>query len=178
MKSKVCSRISPVSLVTLALLLAASLGFAQSDNSSISGVVKDPSGAVIANAKVTVKNEGTSFERQSTTNASGFYTVTNIAPGYYTVSVEAPGFKKASVSRNKLDAGLPIAVNVDLAVGQVTDTVTVEASVAQINTESAAVGKTVERKQIETMALNGRNPIQYTLFPTRRSSDLDRKSVV
>jgi hypothetical protein len=164
MKSKVCSRISPVSLVTLALLLAASLGFAQSDNSSISGVVKDPSGAVIANAKVTVKNEGTSFERQSTTNASGFYTVTNIAPGYYTVSVEAPGFKKASVSRNKLDAGLPIAVNVDLAVGQVTDTVTVEASVAQINTESAAVGKTVERKQIETMALNGRNPIQLALL--------------
>jgi hypothetical protein len=164
MKSKVCSLMSLAASLLLAMLLATTAAFAQSDNSSISGIVKDSSGAVVANAKVTVRNDGTSFARETTTNSSGFYTVTNIAPGYYTVTVEAPGFKKSSISANKLDAALPIAVNVELAVGQLTETVTVEASVAQVNTESATVGKTVERKQIETMALNGRNPIQLALL--------------
>ncbi len=164
MMSKVSSALTRAGFVALAMMIATTLGFAQSDNSSISGIVKDSSGAVVANAKVTVRNESTSFDRQITTNGSGFYTATNIAPGYYTVSVEAAGFKKASVSRNKLDAGLPIAVNIELAVGQLTETVTVEASVAQINTESATVGKTVEMKQIQSMALNGRNPIQLALL--------------
>ena len=101
-------------LARIAFLFSSALAiFAQSDNSSISGVVKDPSGAIVANAKVSLRNEDTSFERQTTSNDSGFYTVTNISPGYYTVTVEAPGFKKSSRSRNKLDAGLPIAVNID-----------------------------------------------------------------
>ena len=147
------------------LTLVCALGLmGQSDNSSISGIVKDPSGSVVSNAKVTLRNESTSFERQTTTNDSGFYTVTNISPGYYTVTVEATGFKKSTSTRNKLDAGLPIAVNLELAVGQLTDTVTVEASVAQVNTESATVGKTVEQKQIQSIALNGRNPIQLALL--------------
>lgn len=148
----------------LATCLFALSAFAQSDNASISGVVKDPSGAVVANAKVSVKNDGTAFERQTTTNSSGFYTVTNISPGYYTVSVEATGFKKTATSRNKLDAGVPIAVNIELAVGQLTESVTVEASVAQINTESATVGKTVEQAQIQNLTLNGRNPLFSALL--------------
>lgn len=147
-----------------ALCLLALSAFAQSDNASISGVVKDPSGAVVANAKVTVKNDDTAFERQATTNTDGFYIVTNIAPGYYTVSVEAAGFKKAASSRNKLNAGVPIAVNLDLAVGQLTETVTVEASTAQVNTESATVGKTVEQAQIQNLTLNGRNPLFSALL--------------
>jgi hypothetical protein len=65
--------------VAFALLLAIALcAFGQSDNSSISDIVKDPTGAVVVNAKVTVKNEATAFERQTTANESGFYTVTNI----------------------------------------------------------------------------------------------------
>lgn len=143
-----------------ALLLLCALGLlGQSDSSSISGVVKDPSGAVVGKAKVTLRNESTTFERQTTSNDSGFFTVTNIPPGYYTVSVEAAGFKKATRTRNKLDAGLPLAVNIDLAVGQLTEVVNVEANIAQLNTESAAVGKTVEQQQIQNLALNGRNPL-------------------
>ena len=146
------------------LLMMALFAFAQSDNSSISGIVKDPSGAAVANAKVAVINESTNFERQVTSNEGGFYTATNISPGYYTVKVEAPGFKTATTTRIKLEAALPLAVNVDLSVGQLTESVNVEANVAQLNTESATVGKTIEQSQIQNLSLNGRNPLFLALL--------------
>jgi hypothetical protein len=157
------------------LILIAACAFAQSDNSSISGIVKDPTGAVVANAKVLVKNEGTAFERTATTNESGFYTVTNIQPGFYEVVVEAPGFKKFSKTRNKLEAALPMQVNVDLTVGQISESVTVEANAAQLNTESAAVGKTVDQTQIQNLALNGRNPLFLAVLKpgVRRGSPMN-----
>src|SRR5512139_3172050 len=137
------------------MLLAAVFAFAQSDNSTISGIVKDPSGSVIVNAKVTVTNESTAFERQATTNEAGFYTVPNIPPGYYSVTVELAGFKKFTSTHNKLEAAQPLAVNIDLQVGAVTESVNVEAAAAQLNTESATVGKTIEQAQIQNLALNG-----------------------
>ncbi|MBI5281925.1 MAG: carboxypeptidase regulatory-like domain-containing protein [Candidatus Solibacter usitatus] len=148
--------------------------FAQSDNSSISGIVKDPSGAAVANAKVTVTNEGTAFERQTTSNESGFYTVPSLTPGYYTVKVEVAGFKAFTKTRNKLEAAIPIAVNADLTVGALTESVTVEASVAQMNTESATVGKTIEQTQIQNLALNGRNPLFLAMLKpgVRRGSPM------
>lgn len=149
--------------------------FAQSDNASISGIVKDPSGAVVTGATVTVTNESIGFERKTTTNESGFYTVPNIQPGFYTVTVEAPGFKKAESTRNRLEAAIPRQVNIDLAVGQVSESVTVEASAAQLNTESATVGKTVEQTQIQNLALNGRNPLFLAVLKpgVRRGSPMN-----
>ena len=150
--------------VSFVILLSAMFLLGQSDNASISGYVKDPSGSGVPNAKVTVRNEATRFERQITTNDTGFFTVTNISPGYYTVLVEAAGFKGFSKTANKLEAALPLQVNADLTVGQITESVTVEASVAQLNTESATVGKTVEQKQIQNLTLNGRNPLFLALL--------------
>ncbi|HET8548646.1 MAG TPA: carboxypeptidase regulatory-like domain-containing protein, partial [Bryobacteraceae bacterium] len=146
------------------IVVCAPAVYAQSDNSTISGFVKDQTGAVVANAKVTIRNEDTGFERQLATNESGFYTAPNLAPGYYTVTVELAGFKTAQKTRNKLEAGIPLAVNMELAVGQVAESVTVEASVAQLNTESATVGKTVEQMQIQAATLNGRNPLFLALL--------------
>ena len=167
-----------VSVGIVCLLALALSAFAQSDNSSISGIVKDPSGAAVANAKVAVINESNNFERLVTTNESGFYTATNIAPGYYTVKVEAAGFKTATTTRIKLEAALPLAVNMDLSVGQVTETVTVEANVAQLNTESSTVGKTIEQKQLQNLSLNGRNPLFLAMLKpgVRRSSPMSGQS--
>ncbi|MBC8167345.1 MAG: carboxypeptidase regulatory-like domain-containing protein, partial [Bryobacteraceae bacterium] len=147
------------SAATAAMLLMAVMLFAQSDNANISGIVKDQTGGAVTTAKVTVTNEGTGFERTVNTNESGFFTVTNLPPGYYTVKVEMAGFKAYSSTRNKLEAALPLAVNVEMAVGQVSDSVTVQANIAQLNTESATVGKTVEEVQIKNLTLNGRNPL-------------------
>ena len=73
------------------VFLFGSLAYSQSDYGSITGFAKDPSGAVVPNAKVTVKNEGTGEERSSLTNESGYFVVPNLQPSYYTVTAEVSG---------------------------------------------------------------------------------------
>src|SRR5215475_11052469 len=117
-------------VLSLIALLASISAFAQSDYGSISGFAKDPSGAVVPRAKVTVRNEGTREERTTSTNESGYYVVTNLPPSLYTVSVEASGFKKFTTEHNKLDPNSTLAVNAELAVGSATESVDVTASAA------------------------------------------------
>src|SRR5437660_12900061 len=98
------NRVCSVRAFTLALvvLLFTIPGFTQTDLGSISGFVKDPSGAVIPKAKVTVKNES-GLERQAATNDSGYYTITHIPPAFYTISVEVDSFKRYKSTSNKLE---------------------------------------------------------------------------
>ena len=147
------------------LWLAFSLtAFAQSDNTQISGFVKDQTGGAIAGAKVSVKSETKSFERTTTTNAEGYFVVTTLPPDFYTVTVEANGFKQYLEKARKLDPNLPASVEVTMQPGQVTETVTVTASTAQVQTESPTVGKLVDIKQVEKLQLNGRNPLFLALL--------------
>jgi hypothetical protein len=147
---------------------------AQSDVGSITGFVHDPTGAVVPNASVTVKDEATGTERKVTTNNDGVYTVTNIPSAFYTVSVDAPGFKKSQTLHSKLDPNSTARVDVTLAIGQASETVEVTASSQQLQTDSAAVQKLVTRSQIESIQLNGRNPLYLAqLMPgVRRGSSL------
>ena len=80
--------------IALLFALATVALFAQSDLGTITGFVKDPSGATIPGATVVVKSEATGTERRATTNEAGSFTVTNIPAGFYTITVEAKGFKK------------------------------------------------------------------------------------
>jgi hypothetical protein len=155
------NRVRSLRTVALALifLFATSLAFAQSDLGSISGFVKDPSGAVVPKARVAVKNEASGTERVTNTNESGFYTVTNIPPGMYSVAAEASGFKKYETRGNKLDPSATLAVDVALVVGAATETVEVSAAAQVLQTESAIRQHTVTREQIDMLELNGRNPV-------------------
>jgi hypothetical protein len=147
------------------LLLAISItGFAQSDNASISGYVKDSTGAVVANAKVVVKSEATGIERAATTNNEGYYIITNLPPGIYRITAEASGFKRYEETGKKIDPNIAATTDVTLQTGQLTETVTVTASVTSLQTETATVGKLVEGKQIEALQLNGRNPLFLALL--------------
>src|SRR3984893_16315593 len=67
---------------------------AQSDYGAVAGFVRDPSGGVIPNARVIVKNEATGAENAATTNESGYFVVSNVPSGYYTVTAEVAGFKR------------------------------------------------------------------------------------
>ncbi len=159
------------------LVLFMSLGtsgmlFAQSDLGRISGFIKDPSGATIANAKVTVRNN-TGVERQTTTNDSGYYVITNVPPGLYTMIAEAAGFQKYQTTNNKLDPSADLVIDATLTVGSTSQTVEVSASTVQLQTESASVQKLVTREQIDSLELNGRNPIWLAaLVPGARGSTL------
>lgn len=152
-------------LLSVGLFLVLSVAaFAQSDNTQISGTIKDQSGAVIANAKVTAKSETKSIERVATTNSDGYFVITQLPADFYTVSVEANGFKQYQETNKKLDPNLPAKMDVALQPGQVSETVTVTATAAGVQTESSTVGKLVDIKQVEKLQLNGRNPLFLALL--------------
>src|SRR5467141_1647605 len=146
--------------------------FAQSDLGRISGFIKDPSGATIANAKVTVQNKS-GVERQTATNDSGYYVVTNVPPGLYTVVAVSLRKKKYETTNNKLDPSADLVIDATLSVGAASQTVEVSASAVLLQTESAAVQKDVTREQIDALELNGRNPIfMANLVPGTRGGNI------
>jgi len=160
-------------LVLCGVLCAPEILHAQSDLGRISGFVKDPSGATVPNAKVTVRSGNGGVERQATTNESGYYVITNVPPGLYAMTAEAAGFQKFESTNNKLDPAADLVIDASLAVGAASQTVEVRGSAIQLQTESASVQKLVTREQIDSLELNGRNPIWLAaLVPGARGSTL------
>ncbi len=146
--------------LTATLWLALSLtAFGQSDNTQISGFVKDQTGAVISGAKVSAKNETNGLERSATSNGDGYYIITQLPSGFYTVSVEAGGFKLYNESNKKLDPNVPAKLDVALQPGQVTEIVNITATAVGVQTESAALTKLVDEQTIKNTMINGRNPL-------------------
>ena len=76
---------------------------AQSDLTSVTGVIHDPSGAVVSNANVTIRNQATGAERKATTYYGGSYSITSVPAGAYTLIIEAPGFKRYEQANNTLE---------------------------------------------------------------------------
>jgi hypothetical protein len=146
-------------LVVICLLAAASPIFAQTDTSSLSGTVSDSSGAIIANAKVNVRNDATQIDRDAITNETGSFTITNLVPGSYTVRVEATGFQTTTFSGVQVDPNIGRRLDVSMKVGDTTTTVTVEATANTVQTESGAVGQLITQEQVRNIQLNGRNPL-------------------
>jgi hypothetical protein len=135
---------------------------------SISGVVKDPNGGVVPGAKVVAKNAGTNAEVEARTDDTGFYRILNLVPADYIVSVEAPGFRRVTLSPQTLTIAQALRVDVNLEIGQVTETVTVTTSTGQINTEDAQLGQAItEIPNLPNLSgVNGRNPLNLaSLMP-------------
>jgi Carboxypeptidase regulatory-like domain len=148
-----------VLFLILSALFPHGAAFAQNITSSISGTVADPTGAVVPNAKIDVRNNANGQRFSATTDSRGAYTITNIQPGSYTVSANASGFQAETQSDVIVDPNIGRQVNFALKTGSSTTTVTVEADVNALQTESAAVGQLVNSEQVKSIALNGRNPI-------------------
>ncbi len=155
----------------LAFLIGLSTAaFAQSDVGTITGFVKDPSGAVVPSAKVVIKSEATGEEHAVTADGDGHYTVPNLPPGLYTLTASAPGFKAFVSKQNRLEANSTIELDGNLVVGQTTETIEVSASAEVLQTESGAVKAEVSGLAIEDQELNGRSPIYSAqLLPGVRS---------
>lgn len=155
----------------LALCLAFGItALAQSDVGNIAGYVRDPTGAVVPNAKVSIKSEATNQVRNVVADGSGHYSVTSLRPGLYTITAEAPGFKAFTSTHNKLDANTTLTLDANLQVGAATQTIEVSSTASRIQTQSGAVQSQITGTQVQNQELNGRDPIFMAgLLPGVRS---------
>jgi hypothetical protein len=127
----------------------------------IQGVVKDPSGLPVPGAKVTLTSQETKVRRTATTNAEGVYAIPSLAPGRYELSVEKEGFSKKVLSDVRITAEQMHSVDVTLAVGQVSESITVsETVVPLIDTQTAVISGTITTKEVENLPSFGRDPYQ------------------
>ena len=150
-------------LFVATLVLTALPAFAQFDRAQISGVVKDESGGVIPGATVTVTNTQTKIARTGFTDSTGYYIFNALAPGSYDVEVELTGFKKFAQTGVKLDAAARLTLDATLATGVISEQVLVVATPTplQFDTQNR---KTLEAKDFENLAQNGRNPIGLAML--------------
>ncbi len=155
-------RILGFALVLVSLLLATGHAAAQSDLSSVTGTVTDPSGAVVSGATVTVTSEVNGAAHVAQTNKNGYYSISGLAPGRYTITVESNGFEKLVVTGNNMDPSLPTTANEKLTVGT-TQTVSVSAGQDMLVADSSTLGRVITQEQVDSLPLNGRNPIYAAL---------------
>jgi hypothetical protein len=146
----------------------------------ISGNVTDPSGAAVPGAKVVIINTDTQATRTETTDERGFYVAENLPIGPYTVTVDHPGFKRTQRAGNFVVADGRVTVDLQMQVGDASQTVEVAASQGgQLNTVSAEISQVVDKKQIDNLALNGRNYMELlTLVPGAVITNPDQFSVL
>ncbi len=138
-------------------VLTGAYALAQVGTASIRGAVTDPTGAVIPSAKVSVKNVQTGVTTSLTTDADGRYVAPTLAVGSYDIQVQAQGFETA-VRRNIVIAvGEQREVNISLAVGQMSQEVAVQESVAAVDTSTSSVTGLINQQQMRDLPLNGRN---------------------
>jgi hypothetical protein len=160
-----CKAISLSTLLVFALLSTGLTVSAQIPTGIISGTVTDESGAVIANAAITVTNKTTGAARNVTVNASGIFSAPALDPGEYEVRTEITGFR-TTVREAMVTAGNTTTVDMAMHVGESKEVVTVEAAAAQINYESHTVAGNIARSEIQDLPINGRGFLQLaTLEP-------------
>jgi hypothetical protein len=132
-------------------------GYLYAQNAEISGFVKDPGGAVIPHADVTLRNTATNTQQSTTTSEGGEYVLPLLKPGNYSLSAEAPGFAKKVIDDIRLEVAAKVSRTITLEVGSTTETVTVNGNELNVNTVDASVSTVVDRQFVENMPLNGRS---------------------
>ena len=124
---------------------------------SIVGYVRDRSGAVIPNATVVATQSATGYNRTVTTDSSGQYTLLALPPGHYRLTAQVANFQRGVIEDIDLNVNDALHFDFTLQVGNVTETVSVDATALQVQTTNAALGTTIETNQILAMPLNGRS---------------------
>ena len=131
--------------------------FGQGGTAQLTGRLTDPSGAVIPSAEVTLTNIGTGVQQVSQTGEQGYYRFPLLPPGNYRVEIRAEGFRGISQTGIKLDVEQVTTLDVELQIGEVSETVEVTAAAPLLEGENATVGQVVQNKSIVEMPLNGRS---------------------
>lgn len=150
-------------------LVAAVLGiygvcaFAQS-TASLSGVVTDPTGAVVPGAHVTVHSLATGIDRDIVTDSAGIYVVPSLQPGDYQVQAIATGFSKVTIEKVTLNVDTKVAANLSLPLASAGATIEVQSAAAQIESQTITVGQVIDQTSVQELPLNGRHFLDLTVL--------------
>src|SRR6266404_538915 len=151
-------------LFILVVLAVVTPLWAQKDAGAIVGLVRDASGAVIADVKVTVEDVDRGIQLTVSTNDQGEYVASPLRIGRYSVTVEKQGFKKAVAGPVQVNIQDRVGIDLKLVPGMATEVVTVSSERPQLETETSELGQVVDSRRINALPLNGRNYAQLALL--------------
>jgi hypothetical protein len=173
------------------LLAAAFLMNAQSYYGTLRGVVSDQKGGIIADAKVTLIDEGTGTQRSALSTAAGEFVFSEVVPANYSLVVESPGFKRFDRKAIAVGTQQQVSLDLRLEIGQVSESVEVREEVPVIETANASQGQVLDNQKLTELPNLGRNPFMLSklvqnVMPVGNpaynrmedQSGSDRKSVV
>ena len=148
---------TPVRLLVLTCSLISGRGAFGQTFGSIDGEARDVTGAAVVGVTVSGASQGTNAVRSVVTNDAGAYSFPSFAPGTYTLRAEKPGFKAAVLNRIELQVQQAACIDIDLQVGQVSESLEVHAEAEARLTDDATAGTVIDNKRIAELPLNGRN---------------------
>src|SRR5438034_582618 len=141
------------------LILTTPLAFGQSTYGSIVGEVKDSSDAVIGGASLTVTNLGTNERHAATSGRDGYFQFGNLTPAEYRLEADMSGFRHYVREPVVVEVQRTVHIDLTLAVGQASEKIEVVGQTPLLEPESSSMGQVVERRKVEELPLNGRNPL-------------------
>ena len=156
-----CRPLFAAFVLCVTALIAVTTSAQTTGSATLRGTLKDPKGAVVPNATVTLVNESTKAERKTKSNDEGSYVFTALIPGNYTLKVESGGFKTVSQSAVAVETASTRALDITLDVGQPSETVTVVSdSAGQLQTETGARENTITADQIKNLSIVSRSAVE------------------
>lgn len=160
-KRNCMSRISIRPMLCLLVALAAAfipvISFSQSSSSAVNGVVADPSGAAVADTKVILRNVETGVERVTVSNSAGNYFFSNVPPAQYTLTFASSNFQTETISAFTVSVAQVATINATLKLGDVKESITVQANGTEVESSTAQLGTVIEEKAVNDLPLDGRN---------------------
>jgi hypothetical protein len=148
-------------ILTVAAAMLAPASFAQLTSTGIHGIVKDPSGAMIPGATLTLKDTSTGIEKRTTSAKDGGFVFPDVVAGTYAITAAAKGFDSQIMDNIVVDAGRTTDVTISLKIGAATETVEVTATGAQLETSSNEIGLTVNNNNIQNLPYSSRDTLSF-----------------
>jgi hypothetical protein len=153
------------------VLLLATAAWGQ-DNATITGIVTDPSGAVVANVPVTLTSAATGQVRQGASNSEGVYRFANVGVGQYSLEAAVAGFQKYNKTGIVVNVAQTVEANITLTVGNTQETIRVQADALQVQSETNEVSSLISGEQVTQVATNGRNVTSLAALGMGKSNNL------
>lgn len=153
-------RIRSILLASVVTLNIGIVAFGQTNLATISGLVKDPQGAIVPHAAVTATNEATAVPTKTVTDDAGFFSIHNLPVGNYSVTVAASGFKGYTRQGIVLTTGQSLGLEIQLEIGAVSQTVQVTGAASLVQTETSDISQTTTGNSVVALPLANRRPLQ------------------